>query len=384
MIPYGRQSINQADIDAVEVVLRSDFLTQGPAVPRFEAALAAQAGASRAVAVNSATSALHLAYLALGLGDGDTLWTSPITFVATANAARLCGAEVDFVDIDPTTGNMCVEALAAKLERAEMAGTRPKIVVPVHFAGQPCDMVAIAELSERYGFHVVEDAAHAIGAGDETARTGACAHSDITVYSFHPVKIITTGEGGAALTNNEKLAANMERLRSHGITRNLDEFETPSDGGWSYQQIELGLNYRMTDMAAALGLSQLSRLDQNVARRAELADRYDELLSGLPVTPLSRTGKGISAWHLYVVLLDDESAPRKDVYDRMRTAGIGVQVHYIPVHHQPYYARQHNTYNTLPGAERYYSRALSIPLYPDLSEEDQDTVVRELGQAVLR
>jgi UDP-4-amino-4,6-dideoxy-N-acetyl-beta-L-altrosamine transaminase len=379
-IPYGRQDVADDDIEAVVAVLRSDWLTQGPAVPRFETALAAYAGARHAVAVNSATAALHIACRALGLGPGDRLWTSPNTFVASANCALYCGAEVDFVDIDPRTYNMCAQALAEKLEAAEAAGQLPKIVVPVHFGGQCCDMARIGALAERYGFRVIEDAAHAVGGKHLGSPVGNCRYSDITVFSFHPVKLITTGEGGAALTNDPDLAERMARLRSHGITQDPRRMHGEPDGPWCYEEIELGWNYRMTDIAAALGMSQLRRLDEYVERRAALAARYDRLLanSGLALPWIDPSCA--SAWHLYVVGWNDEASrlSRREAFTALRGRGIGVQVHYIPVHTQPVFRNLGFEVGQFPNAEAYYARALTIPLYPGLTEGQQDDVVEHL------
>lgn len=384
MIPYGRQEITDADVDAVTAILRSDFLTQGPAVPAFEAAVARYVGAKHAVAVNSATSALHVACLALGLKAGDTLWTSPITFVASANCALYCGASVDFVDIDPATFNISISALESKLETASVDGTLPKIVIPVHMCGQSCDMEAIHRLSRKYGFRVIEDASHAIGGRYRDENIGNCRYSDITVFSFHPVKIITSAEGGMALTNDPALAQAMELLRSHGITRNPGLMTQPAEGPWYYQQIELGFNYRMTDLQAALGLSQMSRLDAYVSRRHELARRYNEVLAHLPLSTPWQHPDTYSSFHLYVVRLTSESAgrSRREVFDSMRARGVGVNVHYIPVHTQPYYRDRGFAVGDFPEAERYYAEAISLPLYPGLSHEDQDQVVRSLAEAL--
>ncbi len=380
MIPYGRQDINEADIAAVVEVLRSDFLTQGPAIERFEQAVAAYCGARHAVAVNSATSALHLACLALGLGPRDGLWTSPNTFVASANCGLYCGAKVDFVDIDPRTYNLCPNALAHKLEQAERAGRLPKVVVPVHFAGQPCDMPAIHALAQRYGFKILEDASHAIGGRYRGEPIGNGRYSDITVFSFHPVKIITTGEGGMALTNNPELAGRMTRLRTHGITRAPAEMTHEPDGPWYYQQIALGFNYRMTDLQAALGYSQFQRLDEFVARRHQLADHYDRLLADLPVVTPWQNPDAWSAFHLYVIRLDEARAgrSRRAVFEALRQRGIGVNVHYIPVHTQPYYQALGFTEGDYPEAERYYREAISLPLYPGLTDRVQQVVVEAL------
>jgi UDP-4-amino-4,6-dideoxy-N-acetyl-beta-L-altrosamine transaminase len=383
MIPYGRQDITDADIAAVVEVLRSDWLTQGPMVPRFEQAVAAYCGASHAVAVNSATSALHLACLALDLGPGDWLWTSPNTFVASANCGRYCGARVDFVDIDPRTYNLDVAALAAKLEQAERTGTLPKIVIPVHFAGQPCDMPAIGALAQRYGFRVIEDASHAIGAYCHGEPVGNCRHSDITVFSFHPVKIITTGEGGLATTNDASLAERMARLRTHGITRDPATMQGDPAGPWDYQQIELGYNYRMTDIQAALGASQMQRLDAYVARRQALAQRYDQRLAGLPILTPYRDPRHQSALHLYPIqVCADATTERAAVFRALRQAGIGVNVHYIPVHTQPDYRRLGFRQGDFPVAEAYYQRAISLPLFPGMTENQQDKVIQALVEAV--
>ncbi len=380
MIPYGRQDIGEADVAAVVEVLRSDWLTQGPAVERFEAAVAGRVGAAHAVAVNSATSALHIACLALGLGPGDRLWTSPNSFVASANCARYCGAEVDFVDIDPRSLNLCPRKLADRLEVAERAGRLPKIVVPVHFAGQPCDLTAIHALARRYGFRVIEDASHAVGARYRDSVTGDCRYSDITVFSFHPVKIVTSAEGGMALTQDAELAERLRRLRSHGISRDPRAMNAEPHGPWYYEQRELGFNYRITDLQAALGASQMARLDAFLARRRELAERYDARLAGLPLGRPWRDPQAESAWHLYVVQV--AAAERRRVFDALRAAGVGVNVHYIPIHTQPDYRRLGFAPGDFPAAEAYYARALSLPLYPGLAEVAQDRVVAALAELV--
>ena len=381
-IPYGRQNISEADIQSVVDVLRSDFLTQGPAVPAFEQAVTAYCGANYGVAVNSATSALHIACLAMGLGQGDWLWTSPITFVASANCGLYCGAQVDFVDIDPRTYNLCPQALAAKLAEAEKNGRLPKIVVAVHLCGQPCDMAAIHALSQTYGFKIIEDASHAIGGKYKQEPIGNCRYSDITVFSFHPVKIITTAEGGMAVTNNAELAHAMNLLRSHGITRDEAHMTHASDGPWYYQQIALGFNYRMTELQAALGISQMQRLDAFVAQRHALAKRYDELLSSLPLVTPWQHADSYSGLHLYVIRLDLEktSKSHRQVFDGLRQQNIGVNVHYIPVHTQPYYAQMGFAVGNFPQAEKYYAEAISLPMYQDLSHAQQDHVVAALYQ----
>ncbi|WP_417525553.1 UDP-4-amino-4,6-dideoxy-N-acetyl-beta-L-altrosamine transaminase [Marinovum sp.] len=377
MIPYGRQDIRQEDVDAVTEVLRSDFLTQGPAVPAFEAAVAEATGAAHAVAVNSATSALHIACVALDLGPGDRLWTSPNTFVASANCARYCGATVDFVDIDPVTANLCPDRLEDKLRAADGAGQLPKVIVPVHLTGLSCDMEAIGALARKYGIRVIEDASHAIGGRAGDRPVGACAHSDITVFSFHPVKIVTSGEGGMAVTQEAGLANRMARLRSHGITRDPKEMTHASDGPWYYQMVELGWNYRMTDVSAALGRAQMARLGDYVARRGALADRYDRLLADLPVTLPGRSEGVVSAWHLYVVRV--EAARHRAIFEGLRNRGIGVNLHYIPVHLQPYYRARGFAPGNFPEAERYYAEAISIPLFPTMTEAMQDEVVAALA-----
>lgn len=385
MIPYGRQDISQADVDAVIETLRSDFLTQGPAVERFEVALTGYCGAAFGVAVNSATSALHIACLALELGPGDLLWTSPITFVASANCALYCGADIDFVDIDPATFNMCPRALEVKLEAAQAAGRLPKIIVPVHMTGQSCDMAAISTLARRYDVRVIEDASHAVGGHYRGGAIGNCAHSDITVFSFHPVKIVTTAEGGAAMTNDATLAERMRLFRSHGITRDPRLMTHDPDGPWYYQQVELGYNYRMTDLQAALGVSQMARVDDYVARRHAVADRYDALLADLPVlTPLRRLD-GRSALHLYVIRLVPEALEQpghRAVFEGLRARGVGVNLHYIPVHTQPYYSKFGFATGDFPASEAYYASAISLPMFPTLSEGDQNRVVDALKETL--
>jgi UDP-4-amino-4,6-dideoxy-N-acetyl-beta-L-altrosamine transaminase len=382
MIPYGRQSISPADVAAVAAVLESDWLTQGPTVELFESALAERCGAAAAVAVSSGTAALHLACRALDLGPGDWLWTSPITFVASANCALYCGADVDFVDVNPRSYNLCPDALAAKLEQAELEGRLPKVLVAVHFAGQSCDMVRIAELARRYGFRVIEDACHALGGSYQGLPVGSGRHSDLTVFSFHPVKLITTGEGGMVVTDDIQLATRVRRLRSHGIAREPALLSDPDQGGWYYEVLELGYNYRLTDIQAALGLSQLGRLNGFVTRRRDLAKRYDRLLDGLPLTTQWQHPDSLSARHLYPVCLNGGAPLRRRVYEAMHAAGIGVQVHYVPVHTQPLYRARGFAPGRFPAAEAYYAGALSLPLYPDLEERAQDRVVDVLAQVL--
>ncbi len=384
-IPYGRQDINQADIDAVVAVLRSDFLTQGPVVPAFEKAVADYCSVQYAVAVNSATSALHIACLVLGTGKGDSVWTSPITFVASANCALYCGASVDFVDIDPRTYNLSTDCLAEKLAQAEKIGNLPKVVIAVHLCGQPCDMAIIHALSQQYGFKIIEDASHAIGGRYKGEPIGNCRYSDITVFSFHPVKIITTGEGGMAMTNDASLAKRMQLLRSHGITRDMNEMTHASDGPWYYQQIDLGYNYRMTDLQAALGLSQMQRLDEFVTKRHAIAKRYDQLWLDLPaIVPPWQHADSYSGLHLYVIRLKTDEIGKRHckVFEGLRAESIEVNLHYIPVYRQPFYERLGFMCGYCPEAERYYAQAISLPMYPGLSIEDQKFVASALMRSL--
>lgn len=384
MIPYGKQDISQADIDAVLEVLNSDFLTQGPKVPAFEKKVAEHVGAKHSLAVNSATSALHLACKALDLGPGDWLWTTPITFVASANCGVYCGAQIDFVDIDPRTYNLSPDALETKLIRAECEGRLPKVLVAVHLCGQPCDMQAIHALSQRFGIKVVEDASHAIGGLYQGECIGNGRYSDVTVFSFHPVKIITTAEGGMALTNDDQLAQKMNLYRSHGVTRDQNLMTHEPDGPWYYQQVELGYNYRMTELQAALGISQMDRLDKFVARRHEFAKRYDELLKALPVTTPWQHPHSYSGLHLYVIRLqlDKIDKTHRQVFESLREQGIGVNLHYIPVHTQPYYQSMGFKPGDYPQAMQYYREAISLPMYQGLSNEQQDEVIQALKVAL--
>lgn len=384
MIPYGKQDINQADIDAVLEVLKSDFLTQGPMVPRFEQSVAQHVGANHALAVNSATSALHIACLALGLGEGDWLWTTPVTFVASANCGLYCGAKVDFVDIDPQTYNLCPVALKKRLEQAKQEDRLPKVVVAVHLCGQPCNMEAIGTLAKEYGFKVIEDASHAIGGKYQGEFIGNGQYSDITVFSFHPVKIVTTAEGGMAVTNDAELAEKMNLLRSHGITRDPALMTHEPDGPWYYQQVDLGFNYRMTELQAALGISQMQRLDAFVARRHELAERYNKLLADLPVVLPWQHPDSYSGLHLYVIRLklDSISCTHKEVFESLRSQGIGVNLHYIPVHTQPYYEAMGFEPESFPQSMAYYREAISLPMFQGMTDDQQDEVVSALRNAL--
>jgi UDP-4-amino-4,6-dideoxy-N-acetyl-beta-L-altrosamine transaminase len=383
VIPYGRQDISQADIDAVVAVLKSDFLTQGPAVPAFEKSVANYCGALHAVAVNSATSALHIACLALGVGKGDIVWTTPITFVASANCALYCGATIDFVDIDSRTYNMSVRCLEEKLALAKKNGKLPKVLLPVHLCGQPCDMASIYALSQKYGFKIIEDASHAIGGKYKGEPIGNCRYSDITIFSFHPVKIITTAEGGMAMTNDTQLAKRMQLLRSHGITRDENDMTHTPDGPWYYQQIDLGYNYRMTDLQAALGLSQMQRLDQFVSQRHAIAERYNQLLKDFPVHTPWQHEDSYSGLHLYVIRLNLEAIDKshRKIFEAIREMGVGVNLHYIPVYHQPYYRNLGFKVGYCLEAEQYYAEAISLPMYPDLTEMQQGRVIAALKEA---
>ena len=385
MIPYSRQEITEDDIAEIEKVLRSDFLTQGPIVPKFEKAVAKYCGALYASATNSATSALHIACLALDLGQGDWLWTSPNTFVASANCGLYCGANVDFVDIDPKTYNMSVEMLSKKLIVAEKLGKLPKIVVPVHFAGQPCDMIEIYKLSKRYGFKIIEDASHAIGALYNEIKVGSCTHSDITVLSFHPVKIITTAEGGMTLTNDRDIANKISRLRTHGITNDKTKMKQQNENEiWNYQQIDLGFNYRMNDIQAALGLSQLTRLHKNVKRRHEIAKFYDIELKNLQLITPWQAPNVQSSYHLYPILIkfNSDFKSQKQVYNALIENNIGANIHYIPVHRHPYYEKLGFKKNDFPIAEKFYKEVISIPLFPTLQDAHQKYVVETLKKIV--
>ena len=381
MIPYGRQSISQADIDAVVKVLKSDFLTQGPVVPRFEQTVADYCGAKFGVAVNSGTAALHIACLALGVGHGDWVWTSPISFVASANCALYCGAQVDFVDIEPDTGNMCAVELERKLIAAQAEGKLPKVVIPVHFAGLPCDMQDIHRLGQEYGFRIIEDACHALGARYHGEPTGNGRYSDITIFSFHPVKIITTGEGGMAMTNDATLAKTMRLLRSHGITREPEDFINQPDGPWYYEQQMLGFNYRMTDIQAALGLSQITRLDKFLERRQALAQHYQMELITSGVEIIQNKPDRVSSWHIFTIFFPAEY--RKNILLNLRDSGILANVHYMSILNQPFHAKLNNK-STLPKAAHFSNKEITIPLYYILTDDEQNKVLIELNKIIAR
>ena len=379
MIPYSCQEITQDDIDAVVQVLQSDFLTQGPVVPEFEKSVANYCGTKYGIATNSATSALHIACLALGLEKDDYLWTSPITFVASANCGLYLGAKIDFVDIDPKTYNLSENLLEEKLIQAEKDGKLPKIIIPVHFAGQSCEMEKIGQLSKKYGFKVIEDASHSIGGKYKNNLIGDSQYSDITIFSFHPVKMITTGEGGMAITNSKMLADKMLLLRSHGITRDSKLMTHESDGDWYYQQIKLGYNYRMTDIQAALGISQMQRLDEYVKKRHSIAKKYNESLNIREITIPYQNQKNYSSFHLYVILLNSEKIiSRKNMFEKLRSKNIGVNVHYIPVHTQPYYRNMGFKIGDFPNSEKYYQRAISLPIYSTLSVDEQNKIIKSV------
>ncbi len=385
MIPYSRQDITEDDIAEVKKILSSDFLTQGPTVPKFEKSVSNYCGVSYAVAVNSATSALHIACMALGLGPGDSLWTSPNTFVASANCGRYCGADIDFVDIDPKTYNMSVDALSEKLIKSEKSGNLPKVIVPVHFAGQPCDMPAIYNLSKQYGFKIIEDASHAIGASYDKIKVGSCTHSDVTIFSFHPVKIITTAEGGMALTNNKDIADKLFRLRTHGITNDKTLMHQRSDKEiWNYQQIDLGFNYRMNDMQAALGLSQLTRLDDNIKSRHKIAKVYDREFKDLPIEKPYQSKTVYSSYHLYPIRVKQnlKGQTQKEVYSILRTRDIAANIHYIPVHRHPYYEALGFKKNDFPESEKFHQEVITLPMFSSLLKEQQDVVIKSLILAI--
>ena len=381
MIPYGRQEITDTDIAEVKKVLRSDFLTQGPIVPKFEKAMTNYCGASYAIAANSATSALHIACLALDLGPQDLLWTSPNTFVASANCGRYCGADIDFVDIDPNTYNMSVDALSEKLIRAKKLGKLPKVVVPVHFAGQPCDMIKIHELSKHYGFKTIEDASHAVGASYNEFKVGSCAYSDITVFSFHPVKIITTAEGGMALTNDKSIADKISRLRTHGITNDKDKMkQRPKNEIWNYQQIDLGFNYRMNDIEASLGSSQITNVSKWISIRNSIAKKYIKNLKNLPISFQNVDKNNLSSYHLFIIQIKskNKNINRNKLFYKMKSKGINVNVHYIPIYRHSFYKRMGFNKNHFENSEYYYKHCLSLPIYPSLTNKDFNKIIKVL------
>lgn len=384
MIPYGRQEIDSEDVEAVLKTLRSDWLTQGPTVPEFEQLIGSYCEAKHAIATNSATSALHIACLALGVKKGDKVWTSPVSFVASANCALYCGADVDFVDVNPITYNLCPELLEKKLIQAKKSGDLPRVLIPVHLAGQSCDMAKIYELSQRYSFRIIEDASHAIGGQYKESLIGGCRFSDITVFSFHPVKIITTGEGGMALTNSKKLADKVRLLRSHGIIKDQSLMQGPIDGPWYYEQTSLGYNFRMTDLQASLGISQSKRLDSIIERRRSIASKYDRELEALPLITPAQSLDCLSSWHLYIVKLklSEISRTKKEVFESMREKGIGVNLHYIPIYRHPYYRSLGLSDKDFPNSAEYYREAMTIPIYPNMTEEQQASVIAALTSSI--
>tara|TARA_B100000427_G_scaffold329152_1_gene344283 strand:+ start:1503 stop:2669 length:1167 start_codon:yes stop_codon:yes gene_type:complete len=385
MIPYGRQNISQEDVKAVSDVLKSDFLTQGNAVPEFENKVSEYCNVNFAFAVNSATSALHISCLALDVGPNDIVWTSAVSFVASANCALYCGASIDFVDIDANTYNMCVKSLSAKLEQASKSGKLPKVVIPVHLTGQPCEMEEIYKLSKKYKFKIIEDASHAIGARYKNTKIGDCKYSDIAVFSFHPVKIITTGEGGMVTTNDKKIAEKLSLYRTHGITRDESAMQNIPDGPWYYEQIKLGFNYRMTDIQAALGVSQMNRLDSFLQKRHEIFDRYNEYFQDLPVIKTPWQNKdSYSSLHLYVIRVDNSKSKmnHKALFNHLRDNNIGVNIHYIPIYRQPFYSKLGFNFSDFPESEKYYSEAISIPIYPDLEEKSQEFIYKLIKSQV--
>ena len=385
MIPYGRQNISEEDVKAVSDVLKSDFLTQGKAVPEFENKVSEYCNVNFAFAVNSATSALHISCLALDVGPDDIVWTSAVSFVASANCALYCGASIDFVDIDANTYNMCVKSLSAKLEQASKLGKLPKVVIPVHLTGQPCEMEEIYELSKKYKFKIIEDASHAIGARYKNTKIGDCKYSDIAVFSFHPVKIITTGEGGMVTTNDKKIAEKLSLYRTHGITRDESAMQNIPDGPWYYEQIKLGFNYRMTDIQAALGVSQMNRLDSFLQKRHEIFDRYNEYFQDLPVIKTPWQNKdSYSSLHLYVIRVDNSKSKMNHnaLFNHLRDNNIGVNIHYIPIYRQPFYSKLGFNFSDFPESEKYYSEAISIPIYPDLEEKSQEFIYKLIKSQV--
>ena len=385
MIPYGRQNISEDDIKAVSDVLKSDFLTQGNAVPEFEKKVSKYCNVNFAFAVNSATSALHVACLSLDVGPDDIVWTSAVSFVASANCALYCGASIDFIDIDANTYNLCVKSLKAKLEKASKLGKLPKVVIPVHLTGQPCDMEEIYKLSKEYKFKIIEDASHAIGAKYKKTKIGDCEYSDIAVFSFHPVKIITTGEGGMVTTNDKKIAEKLSLYRTHGITRDVNAMQNIPDGPRYYEQIKLGFNYRMTDIQAALGISQMNRLDSFIHKRHEICKRYNEYFQDLVSIKLPYQNKdSYSSLHLYVIRVDNSKskASHKQLFNYLRENNIGVNIHYIPIYRQPYYSKFGFNFSDFPQSEKYYAEAISIPIYPDLSHESQELVYKLIKSQV--
>ena len=384
MIPYAKQDISDEDIDSVIEVLKSDFLTQGNKVPLFEDIISERVGAKYALAANSATSCLYLSCLSLGLSKEDILWTSPITYVASANCALYCGAEVDFVDIDPLTWNISVEILEEKLKTARKIKKVPKILVLVHLAGNPCDLQKVFDLSKEYGFSIIEDASHALGSKYSGEHIGSSVYSDISVFSFHPVKNITTGEGGMILTNNQKLSEKIHLYRSHGITRDTKKMINKEEGLWYYEQLLLGFNFRMSDIHAALGISQMNSLDKFISIRNELSQIYTEELKGLPLTIQRVRKEDLSAWHIFVIRLklSELKLSRLEIYNSLRNKGIGVNVHYIPVHLHPFYKNLGFNKGDFPNSENYYDGAITIPMFTKLKKKEIKYVIQALKESI--
>ena len=384
MIPYSRQNISEEDITAITDVLKSDYLTQGPKTPEFEKIVSEYCGVKYGCAVNSATSGLHIACLALGVGKGDIVWTSPISFVASSNCALYCGATVDFVDIDSLSNNMSVISLEEKLILAKKKGNLPKVVIPVHLSGKSCDMERIHDLGREYDFKIIEDASHAIGASYKNQKVGSCSYSDITVFSFHPVKIITTCEGGMCMTNDGDLYNLLLRYRSHGITRHSEEMKNKPDGLWYYEQLNLGYNYRLNDLQSVLGISQMQKLDSFVKERNIIATSYNGLFSRSQIDLPKIKSENYSSWHLYIIRINSNNngLNRNFVFEKLRNNGVYVNVHYIPIYRHPYYQKMNFKLKDYPEAEKYYKEAISIPIFPGMTSEQQEKIISIISEPI--